>query len=261
MVELMVTRVTRAQLGWPASAAPEQKSASGIKIHYLGSSFTAITHADCVAQVKLVRKQHLANEAEGYVDIAYSEVVCRHGYRFEGRGYGRRTGANGTQELNKGHYAILCLLGNKGDTKPTTEMISGVRDAVRSYRLNGAGKEIKGHRDGHATACPGDALYELVKTGKFEPVVAPKPTVIYAPYPGAKYFFMGRTSKLVTELGKALVRAGYKGYKVGPGPVFSPADRKAVKWFQQKQGWSGEDADGYIGQESWRRLKVAPPKK
>ena len=262
----MTVRVTRAQLGWPASEAPLQAATKGCKIHYLGSSFVALTHQDCVAEVKRVRVAHLNHPTENYSDIAYSEAVCRHGVRFECRGYGKRTGANGTQELNKGHYAILCLLGNKGDMKPTAEMIAGVRDAVRSYRLNGAGKEIKGHRDGHATACPGDALYALVKLGEFEPKVVtdaspiPKPKPVYAPYPGPKYFFVGRTSKLVTELGKALVKTGYKGYKVGPGPVFSPADRKAVKWFQQKQGWAGKDADGIPGKETWARLKVSPPK-
>lgn len=89
---------------------------------------------------------------------------------------------------------------------------------------------------------------------------APKPAPVYAPYPGDRYFYIGRTSKLVTELGKALVKAGYKGYKVGPGPVFTPADRRAVKWFQQKQGWTGSDADGIPGRETWKRLKVAKPK-
>ena len=89
---------------------------------------------------------------------------------------------------------------------------------------------------------------------------APKPAPVYAPFPGDKYFFYGRTSKLVTEVGKALVRAGYKGYKVGPGPVFGPADRKGIKWFQQKQGWTGGDADGHFGPETWKRLKVARPK-
>lgn len=89
---------------------------------------------------------------------------------------------------------------------------------------------------------------------------APKPAPIYAPYPGAKYFFIGRTSSLITEMGKALVRAGWSGYKFGPGPVFTYTDKKAVAWFQRKQGWSGADADGIPGPETWKRLKVAKPK-
>lgn len=89
---------------------------------------------------------------------------------------------------------------------------------------------------------------------------APKPTPVYAPYPGRAWFKLGRRHALITELGRALVRAGYKGYKVGPGPTFTYADKKAVTWFQKKQGWSGADADGYPGPETWKRLKVARPK-
>ncbi len=89
---------------------------------------------------------------------------------------------------------------------------------------------------------------------------APKPTPVYAPFPGRSFFKLGKTHPLITELGRALVRAGYKGYKKGPGPTFTYADKKAVTWFQGKQGWSGSDADGYPGPETWKRLKVAKPK-
>lgn len=89
---------------------------------------------------------------------------------------------------------------------------------------------------------------------------APKPSPTYAPFPGDKYFFYGRTSKLVTEVGKALVRAGYKGYKVGPGPVFGAADRAGVKWFQQHTPELAGDADGHFGPKTWAHLKVAQPK-
>lgn len=146
---------------------------------------------------------------------------------------------------------------------------------VRTYKVPyqvSHSPTVKGlgyHRMGGAAwgghSCPGDAiikqLQSIVERAKTINGVGVKPTPHYAPYPGDKYFFIGRTSKLVTELGKALVKAGYKGYKQGPGPIFSPADHKAVKWFQQKQGWSGEDADGTPGRETWKRLKVAPPKK
>jgi hypothetical protein len=99
-----------------------------------------------------------------------------------------------------------------------------------------------------------------VDPGPMGNLFAAKPAPIYAPFPGDKYFFYGRTAKLVTEVGKALVKAGYKGYKVGPSPVFGPGDRKGIAWFQRKQGWTGADADGHFGPETWKRLKVAQPK-
>jgi hypothetical protein len=88
----------------------------------------------------------------------------------------------------------------------------------------------------------------------------PKPAPVYAPFPGDKYFFYGRTSNLVTEVGKALVRAGYKGYKVGPSRVFGPADRKGIVWFQKQHAALAGDADGHFGPLTWKLLKVAVPK-
>ena len=268
----MTTFVTRAELGWPASAAPDQLTTNGVKIHYEGTAVSNETHAECVAQVKQIRKSHLANTAENYSDIAYNLLVCKHGYVFEGRGKRKRTGANGNQDLNKGHYAICGLLGNKGDVNPTPEMIEGIKWGIAYLRTYGAGKEIKGHRDGYATACPGEPLYALVKGGKLEPSVpapkptpkpstpVPKPKPVYAPFPGTSFFRLGKKHPLITELGKALVRAGYKGYASGPGPEFTRADIKAYAWWQRKLGYSGASADGYPGKTSWDKLHVNQPK-
>jgi len=160
-------------------------------------------------------------------------------------------------------------------TAPQFEKVAQVFAwVVRTYKVPYAvaktpsEKGLGYHRMGGAAwgghSCPGDAiinqLWAIVDRAKVINGVGVKPVPHYAAYPGDKYFFVGRTSKLVTELGKALVKAGYEGYKQGPGPLFSPADRKAVKWFQQKQGWTGGDADGVPGRETWKRLKVAPPK-
>jgi len=92
------------------------------------------------------------------------------------------------------------------------------------------------------------------------PKPVPKPAPVYAPFPGDRYFFYGRTSKLVTEVGKALVRAGYKGYKIGPTPVFGPGDRKGIAWFQRQHAELAGQADGHFGPLTWKLLKVAVPK-
>lgn len=91
------------------------------------------------------------------------------------------------------------------------------------------------------------------------PKPAPVPTPIYAPFPGASYFFIGRTSSLITAMGKRLVAEGWTGYKVGPGPVFTWTDRAAYAWWQRKLGYSGADADGIPGPTSWAALKVPKP--
>lgn len=113
---------------------------------------------------------------------------------------------------------------------------------------------------GHS--CPGDAIIAQLQSivDRARVINGVKPRPVYAPFPGDKYFFYGRTSKLVTEVGKALVRAGYKGYKIGPGPVFGPADRRGIKWFQSRHEELSGDADGHFGPLTWKMLKVAKPK-
>lgn len=165
--------VTRSQLGWPASAAPAQTSAKGVKVHYEGTAVSTrllTDHAACIAEWKAIRTSHLANPDENYSDVAYNYAACVHGYLLEGRGIGRRTGANGNQELNRAHYAIVGLVGDEGLTEPTDAMLAAIRDGIELLRKNGAGTEIRGHRDGYATACPGGPLYAWVRKG------APRPT-------------------------------------------------------------------------------------
>lgn len=260
--------VSRKELGWPASAAPKQPiKPKGVKVHYEGTAVPDVDHSKCARRWASIRQSHLNHPTENYSDVAYNWAVCNHGTIFEGRGLGKQTGANGNQALNRDHYAILWMGGTSGVKTPSARAVAAIKEVIRYLREHDTGKEIKGHRDGHATSCPGDALYALVKSGKLEPgsKPAPKPSPSpaptgLAPFPGSSYFRIGRTSKLVTELGRALERVGYKGYRFGPGPVFTSADRKAVQWFQKKQGWTGADADGYPGPETWKRLKVRKPK-
>ena len=165
--------VTREQLGWPTSAAPSQTTAKGVKVHYEGTAVSTrllTDHAACIAEWKSIRASHLANTQENYSDVAYNYAACPHGYLLEGRGLRRRTGANGNQALNIAHYAIVGLVGSSGLTEPTAAMLGAIRDGIELLRQHGAGTEIKGHRDGYATACPGPALYAWVQKG------APRPT-------------------------------------------------------------------------------------
>lgn len=160
--------VTRSAFGWPASAAPSQSSTKGVKVHYEGTAVSTkllTDHNACLAEWKNIRKSHLANTAEGYSDVAYNYAACPHGYLLEGRGLRKRTGANGNSSLNQAHYAILGLVGSSGLTEPNDAMLGAIRDGIDLLRKNGAGNEIKGHRDGYATTCPGAALYAWVQKG------------------------------------------------------------------------------------------------
>jgi len=155
----------------------------------------------------------------------------------------------------KGLGAIVTWLRSLGikDVWPGGEPKSFARDTVSLDTWLHSG----GHY-GH-NQVPGNSHVDPGPLGNIFGVAAPKPTPTYAPFPGDKYFFYGRTSKLVTEVGRALVRAGYKGYKVGPSPIFGPADRRGIKWFQESRPELRGDADGHFGPLTWKLLKVNKP--
>ncbi|TXS39705.1 LysM peptidoglycan-binding domain-containing protein [Streptomyces sp. t39] len=87
-------------------------------------------------------------------------------------------------------------------------------------------------------------------------IAAPKPAAQYEPFPGAAFFHTGRTSPIVTAMGRRLVAEGCGRYKQGPGPSWTLADKASYAAWQRKLGYSGADADGIPGKTSWDQLKV-----
>lgn len=76
-------------------------------------------------------------------------------------------------------------------------------------------------------------------------------------FPGAQYFGPGKNNSWITLLGTMLFDKGYgRFYREGPGPEWGSADQNAVAQFQRDQGWSGSDADGIPGQQTWQRLSA-----
>ncbi|PGH04570.1 hypothetical protein GX51_03402 [Blastomyces parvus] len=247
----------------------------GVKIHYVGGAIPKGGHSKCAGKLRNIQIQHHNDRTQGYGDIAYTLAVCQHGYVFEARGAKWQTGANGNGQLNRDHQSVLGLVGSVGDTQPSKQMIQGIKDAVTYLRGKGCGKEVKGHRDGFPTACPGGPLYKLLKDGKLnpsggggggkKPKPKPKPKNPKKPgkskaktvkFPGASYFHKKPKSKIITAMGKRLVAVGCSAYKEGPGPQWTDADRASYKKWQQKLGYRGRDADGWPGKTSWDKLKV-----
>ncbi|MEV4227230.1 N-acetylmuramoyl-L-alanine amidase [Streptomyces bobili] len=171
--------VTRAQWGaraysTPNGATPYSRDRRGVKLHYLGTAYSDRTHDECDDYVRQLQAQHM--DGNGWSDIGYSFLVCTHGYVYEGRGLKRRNSANGNTTLNEQDYAVCLLVGSSGLVKPTDDQLNGARDAIEHCRENGpAGDWLGGHRDGYATACPGDYVYVWVKAG------APRPTTSTPP--------------------------------------------------------------------------------
>jgi hypothetical protein len=161
----------------PRADAEYLASTRGVKVHYTGDPENprmADDHGLCDDRVRGIQNSHM--DGNGWNDIGYSALVCPHGYVFVGRGPHHLPAANGPG-LNTGHYAVCGLVGSKGLTVPSDAMLSGIRDAIEWLRRDGdAGNEIKGHRDGYSTDCPGAALYAWVRKGAPRPEGDDMPT-------------------------------------------------------------------------------------
>lgn len=147
----------------------------GVKVHYTGGRedpAMVTNHGRCIARARSVQNGHM--DGNGWVDVGYSYLVCAHGRVFVGRGFGNLPAANGPG-MNSGHYAVLGMVGNSGLTQPTDAMLAGIRDVIDYLRGRGVGSEIKGHRNGYATDCPGAALYAWVVKGAPRPAGSPPP--------------------------------------------------------------------------------------
>ncbi|MBF8194397.1 N-acetylmuramoyl-L-alanine amidase [Nonomuraea sp. K274] len=238
----------------PTGSYTSVSSTRGVKVHYTGGPVPARIvddHKLCVEHVRDVQRMHMSGGREtAYIDIGYSMVACPHRKVFMGRGPHRLPAANGAG-FNAGHYAVLLLVGSSGFVEPNAGVLHAGRDAIEYLRKQGdAGPEIKGHRDGFATACPGGPLYAWVRAG------APRPGGAAADVDGGD---------LVAKL--PLLKVGSEGWDVKTlrwllgARGFPPVDlwstefdadlREVVVRFQREQH---VDDDGLVGPDTWSRL-------
>jgi hypothetical protein len=212
-------RLTRRQWG-AIEVDPDRptrvSSTKGSGTHWVGPTIgvrgVVPDHSTCATRVRAIQRSHMAGQ---WYDIAYNEVVCPHGTRYEGRGHNVQTGANGSAGANAAWYAILALVG-QGNVI-TRELLDGLYDAHEDYRRNaGAGLACSNHRDllrqytSKTTECPGDVLYGLTRSGRFNHrTAAPTPPTITWKEPGMK---------------PVLVRVS------GTDPVYLSGDRVTRRW-------------------------------
>ncbi|MEU7855105.1 N-acetylmuramoyl-L-alanine amidase [Nonomuraea sp. NPDC049141] len=231
-------------------------STKGVKVHYTGGRVDpgiVGDHAVCVSLVRSIQGYHM--DGNGWIDIGYSFVACPHRKVFEGRGLHHLPAANGAG-LNSGHYAVLGLVGNAGLVEPPDGVLHAILDAVEYVRERGnAGKEIKGHRDGYSTDCPGEPLYAWVKRGAPRPGdTTPPPNPPTAPpFPGRllKYPPVMRGEDVRTWQQQMKVR----GMEIDVDGAYGSGSRDVCLRFQREQGI---DDDGIVGPTTWRLSWEAP---
>lgn len=225
----------------------------GVAWHYEGPKMGTWEHDKCAGKVRQIQAFHMGSQ-RGWVDIAYTAVVCPHGYVFEGRGTGHRTAAQGTNDGNQRYYAVCGLMGEGDDL--TADMIQGFKDATTWLRKAGkAGLSIRPHRFFHSTGCPGDLIASQAEKydGKdFTAAPAPAPSKTHNHQ--MPRISKGATVSAVKDL------QGHLNYAFRVHPEVAPlvcdsiwGDRMEIR-FREWQKRTGLKVDGDCGDASWKRI-------
>lgn len=210
------------------------------------------SHGRCPTIARAWHSYHLS---KGWFGLAYSSLVCPHGVRYEGRGPGKRTGANGTNDGNLRSYATVYIAGG---SDPITEEAKAafLDEGARLARLRWA------HSDWKATGCPGAPLRAWKAAGFPSSSTPPAPSP--APSPPSS------GGRVTVNVSLPVLRSGDSGQhvrilqsilnvKAGQGIAvdgdFGPATEGAVRnW----QAFFGLSVDGIVGAQTWPGLISFP---
>jgi hypothetical protein len=141
------------------TTALKRNQVKGIAVHYSASNADEqSSHRNCASRVRGIQRYHM--DTQGWCDIAYSFVICKHGYIYVARGWFNRTAAQGTNDGND-QYLACCFLGD--DTANRDDVTDAGRDAfLRVFKRfeyhYGRKPYLRPHSHFSATSCPGDEL-------------------------------------------------------------------------------------------------------
>lgn len=218
----------------------------GVTVHYEGGGkITGRPHTQCAARVRAIESYHV--NGNGWAGIAYTMLVCEHGYVLEGRGLRHRTAANGTTSGNQNWYAVCALIGDKDPTGD--DLLNGIRDAIDYLRMNGAGRKVNGHRDHLSTSCPGSKLYAWAGKGAPRPGGKPAPP----PKPSTVPPFPGRVLRQPPVMAGDDVLAWQRQMRkrewtITVDGAYGPASESTCRAFQREKGLT---VDGKVGAKTW----------
>lgn len=154
---------------------PQSTSVRHIILHHSAGSNSDTNYTQTVRNIYLYHTQ-----GRGWDDIGYNYLIAANGWVFEGRdGQGRLADhdVKGAHYCGKNSYTMgICMLGHFGSAYPSFPAATAAV-ALMSWKLDledlhpqeqaihppnrGAWlPRIAGHRDGCATACPGQRLYQ-----------------------------------------------------------------------------------------------------
>ena len=202
---------------------PSYTNVTHLIVHHSAGTNTA---SDWAAVVRSIWDFHV--NGNGWSDIGYNWLIDPNGVVYEGRG-NDILGAHfcGTN----GGTAGTCVMGNFTDIQPTTDAINAL---IELYTWKSCDKgfspvgtafhpssgftlnRISGHRDGCATACPGDSFYPLlpeIRQQMFDHIVAgcsglAGPTSLEGMLTGTTEATLTWSDNTTGELGYLLERKG-----------------------------------------------------
>ncbi|KAG8181342.1 hypothetical protein JTE90_017509 [Oedothorax gibbosus] len=135
-------------------------SVSHVFIHHTAGRACA-TKQDCAKVARETQNFHI--NTNKWSDIGYSFLVGGDGRIYEGRGW-KAVGAH-TYGYNSKALGIS-FMGNFEKTKPSAPMLAAAKKLIDCGVQKGVianNRQIHGHRDAKCTACPGAALYAIIK--------------------------------------------------------------------------------------------------
>lgn len=220
------------------------------------------TIQNVAASLRGYRNYHIRTQK--WPDIGYCYAIDQAGRVWEcaGERVAAHSASPGYPLANHDGIGVLLVLGNT--EQPTGAMINAIRELrvhlrTRYHNMNA----IMGHRDvpGAATACPGEPVTALLRSGVLdslpEPVTPPTgrpgPDTGTPPIPGYRF---GDRGTGVAEIQRRLAARG--GWDIGPDDGdFGPRTHNVVEGFQRLFGLV---VDGIVGVITWAALWEKPIK-
>jgi hypothetical protein len=149
--------------GWgaaPPRSVTSLNPSSGLAVHWNGPPMRLTSHSSCAGAVKGIQAFHMGPQRK-WADIAYNFISCPHGTIYEGRGWGRRSAANGTNVGNSWGHAVMVMVGEGETVAPAVYGALG-RLNVEHRRRYGR-SSLRTHGSFKSTACPGPTLSRWVR--------------------------------------------------------------------------------------------------
>jgi peptidoglycan hydrolase-like protein with peptidoglycan-binding domain len=258
--------VTRAEWGARSPRDTPTKIAkakrTGVAFHHTTGS--NLGRSDCIGWVRAIQAFHM--DTNGWNDIGYQRLVCRHGNIFVGRGWDQ-IGAHATGH-NTSHVSICAMGDLRRADNLTDALLAGLVDQYRDA-CAWAGRDLHpighGQLSGAATACPGLLTPWIAAGMPLAPDDAVPPP---APAPAAgklvlasKPLILARASRPVTggelytetrRLQAELVWVHGLGSALGAIDGWAgPRTARAVRIFQERVGIR---VDGAVGPQTWPRV-------